>query len=129
MAIVLADDPPVEALTSGPEKENAECYEHRINHVQRHVGCCGQCGAEAFSHIDKGVKAYQCLQPGEIPDFNSCQRRPRVIGAAEEGYRQDNESEHEADVAWRDACSQYQSESGGHNTSKRDERDKDCPMH
>ena len=67
---------------------------------------CRQSGTETFRNVYQRVDADKCLQPRKTSDLDGREGCPRVIGSAEESYRKNNESEHQAYVTRRNSSSQ-----------------------
>jgi aminopeptidase N len=80
------------------QEQRPEAGDHRVHDVQVHVRRVGERRPHALVHVEQRVDQHQRLQPVEAADRDRGELGPRVVGAAEERDRQDDEAEHQADV-------------------------------
>ena len=92
------------------------------------MGRFRQGGPHALGHVDQRIDQHDGLQPVEPPDLDRGERRPGVVDTTEEGDRQDDEAEHEADVAGLELGAEEQAEGREGDAGQRDDREQRQPV-
>ena len=100
----------------------------RVDDVQVHVRGVGERGAHPLVHVDERVDQHDRLQPVPAAHGDRRELGPRVVGAAQERDRQDDEAEHQADVPRLEAGAEHQAEAGHRDAGQRHERHDDPPV-
>ena len=91
-------------------------------------GALRERGPHALVDVDQRVDQHEGLQPVPPADRDRREPGPRVVGAAEERDRQDDEAEHQPDVARLEAGAEDQAEAGHGDARQRHERQDDPPV-
>src|SRR5665213_205527 len=107
---------------STSEVSKPECQEGRaeaehdgVDDVEVHVRRVGEGRAHPFVDVDQRVDQDECLEPVKSADLHGREVSPGIVRATEKGDRQDDEAEHQADVARLERGAEDEPESGhGH---------------
>src|SRR5665647_1214589 len=90
-------------LTEVPEpeakEEGGEPDQDRVHHVEMHMRGIGKGRPHTLVDVDQRVGQHDRLQPVPSAHLDRGQAGPLVVSAAEEGDREDDETEHQPDVA------------------------------
>ena len=87
----LGEDAAAEVAQPQCQEECGRSDHDRVDDVEVHVRRVGEGRTYSPVDVDQRVDQHECLEPAEPTNPDRCWSGPRIVGAAEEGDRQDNE--------------------------------------